>query len=220
LPRLESRSCDEEREGENEEGSEEENLCRNSRSRKVDHNRRGARYEIRTQRIPPPTCLTLKGAWEGGYTPCTDATHQQWLADISHWRTERRIRIGYDDARNKMPALQWTQSEFIQPQMMVQDRYFYDPVAQEYTVDRYLDDLEKRYGGIDAVLIWPTYPNMGIDDRNQHDMIRSMPGGLVGVRQMVEDFHKRGVRVLFPMMMWDQGTREPGKSWPDAIAEV
>ena len=172
------------------------------------------------QQIPPPVCLTLKGAWEGGSTPCTDATHQQWLADISHWRTERRIRIGFGDARYKMPALQWTQSEFIQPQMMVQDRYFYDPVAHKYTVDRYLDDLEKRYGGIDAVLIWPTYPNMGIDDRNQHDMIRFMPGGLTGVRQMVGDFHKRGVRVLFPMMMWDQGTRDPGKPWPDAIAEV
>ena len=46
----------------------------------------------------------------------------------------------------------WTQSSFMQPQMMVQDRYFYDPVAGKYTVDRYLDDLEKRYGGIDAVL--------------------------------------------------------------------
>ncbi len=115
---------------------------------------------------------------------------------------------------------QWAQSAFIQPQMMVQDRYFYDPVADKYTVDRYLDDLDKRYGGIDAVLIWPTYPNMGIDDRNQHDMIRSMPGGVAGVRQMVEDFHQRGVHVLFPMMMWDQGTREPGKPWPRGIAET
>ena len=70
----------------------------------------------------------------------------------------------------------------MQPQMMVQDRYFYDPVAGKYTVDRYLDDLEKRYGGIDAVLIWPTYPNMGIDNRNQHDLIRSMPGGVAGVK--------------------------------------
>ncbi len=55
--------------------------------------------------------------------------------------------------------------------MMVQDRYFYDPVAGRYTVDRYLDDLEKRYGGIDAVLIWSTYPNMGIDDRDQLQMV-------------------------------------------------
>ena len=119
-----------------------------------------------------------------------------------------------------VPELKWTQSSFMQPQMMVEDRYFYDPVAHKYTVDRYLDDLDKRYGGIDAVLIWPTYPNMGIDNRNQHDMVRAMPGGVAGVRQMIADFHRRGVRVLFPMMMWDQGTRDPGTSWPDAIASL
>jgi iron(II)-dependent oxidoreductase len=177
-------------------------------------------YAPREQQIPPPTCLTLRGAWEGGYTPCTALTHGQWLADITHWRMERRIRIGYDPARYEMPAFKWAQSAFMQPQMMVHDRYFYDPVANTYTVDRYLDDLTKRYGGIDAVLIWATYPNMGIDDRNQLDMVRSMPGGVEGVRKMVADFHRRGVRVLFPMMMWDQGTHDPGMSWPDAVAAL
>jgi gamma-glutamyl hercynylcysteine S-oxide synthase len=172
------------------------------------------------QQIPTPGCLNMRGAWEGGSAPCTQNEHDSWLADIRHWREERRIRIGYDGSRYGLPAFKWTQSSFFQPQMMVEDRYFYDPVAHRYTVDRYLDDLEKRYGGIDAVLIWPTYPNMGIDNRNQHDMIRSMPGGIPGVRQMIADFHRRGVRVLFPMMMWDQGTRDPGMSWPDAIASV
>ena len=37
---------------------------------------------------------------------------------------------------------------------------------------------------------------------------------------MVADFHRRGVRVLFPMMMWDQGTPDPGKPWPEAIANL
>jgi formylglycine-generating enzyme required for sulfatase activity len=152
--------------------------------------------------------------------PCSESAHQDWLKDVTHWRKERRIRTGYDGSRYNNPALRWTQSSFIQPQMMVQDRYFYDPVSRRYTVDRYLDDLDQRYGGIDSVLIWPTYPNMGIDNRNQHDMIRSMPGGVESVKRMIADFHRRGVRVLFPMMMWDQGTRDPGKPWPEAIAEL
>jgi iron(II)-dependent oxidoreductase len=70
------------------------------------------------------------------------------------------------------------------------------------------------------VLVWSTYPNMGIDDRNQLEMVESMPGGVEGVRQMVADFHRRGVRVLFPMMMWDEGTHQPGEPWPQAIAAL
>ncbi len=169
--------------------------------------------------IPSPPCLTMRGVWMGGAAPCTPFTHRDWLAEITHWRTERRIYIGYDPARYALPQLQWAQRSFIQPQMMVHDRYFYDPVAGKYTVDRYLDDLEKRYGGIDSVLIWAVYPNAGIDDRNEHDMARSMPGGLGGLKQMVADFHRHGVKVLFPMMMWDQGTRDPGTDWPTAFAE-
>jgi gamma-glutamyl hercynylcysteine S-oxide synthase len=177
-------------------------------------------FSPKEQQIPVPECLSMKELWESGSKLCTQAEHESWLADITHWRNERRIRVGYEGSRYDLPALRWTQSSFMQPQMMVQDRYFFDPILGKYTVDRYLDDLEKRYGGIDSVLIWPTYPNMGIDNRNQHDLIRSMPGGVAGVKQMVSDFHRRGVRVLFPMMMWDQGTRDSEVPWPQAIAEL
>ena len=179
-----------------------------------------SKFRPTNQQIPAPDCLNIKGLLDGSFKPCTAEDHRLWLADITHWRSERWIRIGYSGSRYEMPELLWTQSGFLQPQMMVEDRFFYDPVGGKYTVDRYLDDLEQRYGGIDAVLIWPTYPNMGIDNRNQHDMIRSMPGGVAGLRQMIGDFHKRGVRVLFPMMMWDEGTRELAKSWPEEIAEL
>ncbi len=177
-------------------------------------------YAPHEQQIPPPPCMNLHFAWEAPQNPCPPFTHDRWLRDITHWRAERRIRIAFDPIRYDVPELRWTQSSFIQPQMMVHDRYFYDPVAGRYTVDRYLDDLEKRYGGIDAVLVWATYPNMGIDDRNQLEMVQSMPGGIDGLRQMVADFHRRGVRVLFPMMMWDEGTHPPSQPWPDAIAAL
>jgi len=49
---------------------------------------------------------------------------------------------------------------------MAHDRFLYDYKSRKYTVKKYLDDLKSRYGGIDSVLIWPTYPNIGIDNRN------------------------------------------------------
>ena len=128
--------------------------------------------------------------------PAANYDNVAWLRTMHEWRQQRRAEIRYDGAEYGRPELEWAQRSFIQPQMMVEERYFYDPSAGKYTVDRYLDDLEKRYGGIDSVLIWPVYPNIGIDNRNQHDLLRDMPGGLPGVGQMVADFHRRGVGVL------------------------
>ena len=108
--------------------------------------------------------------------------------------------------------------------MMAEDRFFYDPVAGRYTVDRYLEDMEKRIGGIDSVLVWHSYPNIGIDDRSAFDLIQAMPGGIPALKAMVNDFHRRGVRVLFPIMPWDGGTHSNGQAdWETAshlMAEI
>jgi iron(II)-dependent oxidoreductase len=151
--------------------------------------------------------------------PADPSEFPRWIADMKHWRIEQLKRIGYDPAEYERPELKWTQSSYMQPQMMIEDRYFYDPGTGKYTVDRYLDDLDKRYGGVDAVLVWPTYPNIGIDSRNQFDLFHDMPGGIEGIRQMLAEFHRRKVRVLFPIMLWDQGTHDPGKPEPEALAE-
>jgi iron(II)-dependent oxidoreductase len=156
----------------------------------------------------------------GGEQPISESAWKAWLEDVLHWRQEHLIRIGYSGSQYDRPEFQWAQRAFIQPQMMAHDRYFYDSATGKYTVDRYLNDLNKRYGGIDAVLIWPTYPNIGIDNRNQFDLIRDMPGGIDGLRAMVDEFHKHGVHVLFPYNPWDQGTRpERIPDW-DTIAKL
>lgn len=139
-----------------------------------------------------------------------------WMRAMKAWREQERARLHYSDAQYARPELEWARRSFIQPQMMVEDRYFYDPVARRYTVDRYLADLNERYGGIDSVLIWPVYPNIGVDSRSQHDLLHDLPGGLDGVRQMVADFHRHNVRVLFPVMPWDTGTHRPDVPFWDA----
>ncbi len=143
-----------------------------------------------------------------------------WVAELTDWRREHLARIGYDDANYRRPELQWAQRNFVHAQMMVEDRYFFDPLAGRYTVDRYLDDLEARFGGIDSVLIWFVYPNIGIDDRNKTDLAHDLPGGLDGLKSAVDDFHRRGVRVFLPTMPWDHGTRAPEQNDWQAIAEL
>jgi len=150
--------------------------------------------------------------------PAESARRGDWLGQMLDWRDAERARLHYNGSEYSRSELRWSQKSFIQPQAMVEDRYLYDPVAGHYTVDRYLDDLELRYGGIDSILLWPVYPNIGIDNRNQQDMLRALPGGMSGVKQMVDDFHRRGVKVLFPVMPWDGGTRDEGLSLAEAAA--
>jgi len=151
--------------------------------------------------------------------PAKPADFKAWHQQMLNWRQKVKDSLHYKADKYHLPGLKWVQSSYIQTQMMVEDRYFYDPVTGKYTVDRYLNDLKKRYGGLDAVLIWPTYPNIGIDSRNQFDMVADMPGGIAGVRKMVADFKRRGVRVFFPIMIWDNGTRDPGTTIAQSLTK-
>lgn len=166
--------------------------------------------------LSAPGCTSVPHLLNEAVHGCSPQDIQAWLDELRDWRTQWRSRTVYSDELYWNPALRWVQSSFIQPQLMMQDRYFYDPIARTYTVDRYLDDVQKRYGGIDAVLIWHTYPNLGLDERNQYDLLRDMPGGIPAIKHMVADFHRHGVKVLFPTMVWDRGTRDESK--PDWIA--
>ncbi len=181
------------------------------------------RFRPQGAQIPGPRGNSAQPSWlteMQGWTREQPSEFQSWMDDIRAWRTERLIRIGYNDAEYRRPEFAWTQRNFVAPQVMVEDRYLYDPAARKFTVDRYLDDLERRYGGIDSVLVWPVYPNLGIDDRNLFDFYRDLPGGIAGVKRMVEDFHRRNVKVFFPMMPWDVGTRPEGATLQDSVAKL
>lgn len=162
------------------------------------------------EQISAPACEATPDWDTARAATCMKAEIEEWREDMKHWRSEHLLRMGYEGSQYARRELLWTQTSFVQPQMMIHDRFFYDPGTLQYTVDRYLADLDKRYGGIDSVLLWPTYPNLGVDSRNQYDLFRDLPGGVAQMRKAVEQFHSHEVRVLFPVMMWDQGTRDEG----------
>jgi hypothetical protein len=48
--------------------------------------------------------MNLHNAWEGVLTAgCAPFTHERWLRDIQHWRSERHIRTAYDPTRYTSP---------------------------------------------------------------------------------------------------------------------
>lgn len=184
---------------------------------------RGAPVEVRGSQIAGPAQDDPGQDWFTRMTQWRkDASGErgQWLKELRAWRADQLARIAYDGSGYDRPELEWTQRDFIQPQAMVEDRYLYDSATGTYTVGRYVEDVVHRYGGIDSVLLWPVYPNIGIDNRNQWDLARDLPGGVQGVRRMIGEFHRRGIRVFFPTMPWDTGTREPGVSHAEATARL
>ena len=66
------------------------------------------------------------------------------------------------------------------------------------------------------MLIWPTYPLLGLDDRNQFDLIAALPGGVRGLKALVAELHEHDVKVLWPFLGWDNFTRPDHLNRDDA----
>jgi gamma-glutamyl hercynylcysteine S-oxide synthase len=149
-----------------------------------------------------------------------DPSDPTWLPGMQAWRAQRRVQLKMDLADYTNPDLAWTQRTFSQVQLLVWDRSIYDPETRQYTPEKFLAETESRLGPIDAVLLWHVYPNIGVDDRNQFDLLRDLPGGLPALKKLVADFHRHNVKVLFPILAWDSGTREEGAPPSTALTEL
>ena len=139
---------------------------------------------------------------------------------LTAWRDEARRASGYRDARYRDEATAWTQSSFSSCFVMLCDAAFFDPDSGQYRVEEFLRQARRDFGGFDNVILWHAYPRIGADDRNQFDFYRDMPGGVQGVRGVVRECHRHGVRALIVYKPWDVGTRREAQSDVEALAEM
>ena len=133
-----------------------------------------------SRRASPVTNPMGNGKQVDGPADMKPATVAAWHKNMLSWREDYKKSVKYDGtAIYRDQQLTWTQTSYMQPQMHPYDRYFYDPVAHKYTVQKWLDDVNARYGGVDSILLWPTYTNIGADDRSQFDLFEAMPGAFL-----------------------------------------
>ena len=133
-----------------------------------------------------------------------------WRDQLNRWRDDARRRFAVE-----YPTSSWAARCFTKALVWLWDERLFDRERGEFTADRLLADAE-RFGGFDAVVLWHAYPIIGLDDRNQFDYYRDVPG----LAELVAELQRRGVRVLLDYNPWDVGTRREPLSDAEVLAAV
>jgi Sulfatase-modifying factor enzyme 1 len=142
--------------------------------------------------------------------PDDPAEWPAWRVQLLRWRDGARRRIAVDYAADS-----WAARCFTKAVVWLWDERLFDRQRGVFTPDRLLADAE-RFGGFDAVVLWHAYPVIGVDERNQFDFYRDVPG----LGDLVAELQRHGVRVLVDYNPWDVGTRRESLSDAEALAEL
>eukprot|EP00054_Salpingoeca_dolichothecata_P010751 m.59824 g.59824 ORF g.59824 m.59824 type:complete len:1092 (-) comp19131_c0_seq3:44-3319(-) len=148
--------------------------------------------------------------------PNPGENYTTWLDNLRTLRANIRQKINYTGGVYSMPQLKFTQTNYVSTQMHPFDRKFYDHDKHEFLVDAYVNFTVEKFGGLDSALIWQTYPNIGIDNRNQYDLTYAIPGGMKTLKKVVQQLHAHNIYALFPYNPWDQGSNDTGI--PDEVS--
>ncbi len=147
----------------------------------------------------------------------------QWAAfrdALVKWRKAAKTGLAYSDALYRRQDFAWVPSCYCCCFVMMCDEAFYNPKRGRYSIDSFIKHGIEQFGGYDAIVLWHAYPRIGVDDRNQFDFYRDMPGGLTGLRTLTDACHAQSVRVFIDYNPWDTGTRRENKPDLDVLAEL
>jgi formylglycine-generating enzyme required for sulfatase activity len=113
----------------------------------------------------------------------------------------------FNDSLYRRKDLQWIKKSYAMHLMMAWDHQFYDEPKGGYTLSSFFERGKKWYGGDDVLGIWPNWPTLGLDQRNQWDLYRNLPGGLPVLKEIGQSARSRGTRFFISYNPWDESTR-------------
>jgi hypothetical protein len=144
--------------------------------------------------------------------PDDPAEWPAWRDALADWREQ--ARGGYDGSAYE--RLTWPSRCFSVALVWLWDELLYDHEAERFTPERLLEEADREFGGFDGIVLWHAYPVIGIDERNQFDFYRDVPG----IRELLACFRDRGLRVFVDYNPWDAGTRREPVDDSTAVAEL
>lgn len=149
------------------------------------------------------------GEWQNGLKLMF---HERWLYDLE----------SFDNSIFEREDLRWIRGKYLITLQYAWDKEYYDPNSMTYKLDEFLEKGMRLMGGYDVFGIWPTWPRLGVDQRNQWDLYRDLPGGLKKMRELADYSRRKGTRFFIEFNPWDQSTREENslKGMADLIKET
>ncbi len=161
---------------------------------------RRVKWEKATRRrfetILPPNGSVTYHLWLETYTG-------DWQDGLRQIFQKRKLYdlAEFDDSLFKRPDLQWIRKTYTICLMMAWDKR--SPLFSK----KFLRD-SSPVGGWGALGIWPTWPTLGLDQRNQFDLFKDLPGGLPRLKKMGAELRKQGTRLFLCYNPWDESTRD------------
>ena len=137
----------------------------------------------------------FKGEWQNGLRIMF---RDRYLYDIEK----------FDNSLYEREDLAWIKKSYLIILQMAWDREFYDRFTGKY---RYADVIRNGnglFGKIDVYGLWPTWPRLGLDQRNQWDLYRDLPGGTEQLRNFVRMSKLSDTRFFIAYNPWDNSTRQ------------
>lgn len=138
---------------------------------------------------------TFSGVWQEGLRTCFQ---RQKLYDMD----------AFDDSMYHRTDLHWIQQSKMIHLLMAWDDRLYDRKKNKYVLNEFIAKAKLLYGGDDIIGIWPTWPALGMDQRNQWDLYRDLPGGIKGLSTLVDQAHQQKVKIFISYNPWDESTRK------------
>ncbi len=154
--------------------------------------------------------VTLQpGGWVE-YAMMADVYHGDWHKGLKLFFQDRWLfdLPQFDDSLFRRGDLAWMKHSYLMLLQFAWDKKYYDFLAQRHTFYESLFEYDDLTGGYDIFTLWPTWPRLGLDPRNQWDMYRDLPGGIPELRNQVRMAHQKGKRYFISYNPWDEGTRK------------
>jgi formylglycine-generating enzyme required for sulfatase activity len=137
----------------------------------------------------------FKGEWQNGLRLMF---RDRYLYDLEK----------FDISLYERSDLEWIRNSYLIILQMAWDREFYDRMTGKFTYPEIIKKSIDLFGNIDVYGLWPTWPRLGLDDQNQWDMYRNIPGGTDQIRNISRLLKQYGTRFFITYNPWDNSTKK------------